>query len=335
MPKRSSLNHLATLSALLVSLGVLLHAQVPAAPTNVRFTSGSTTPVSTRFTIGQQVTPSGASLNVRATPAGTLSGTQASGAIGTVIGGPVAAALNGTNYIWWQINFTSGPDGYVGEDNLTEYSSTPPPPPPPGGSGTFPSSWDDARFNGNVTIGSIPNSSNFTRDHFDITDNSGNQALGCSRFTATFFRITSREGVRVCGGDVLIEDFYLKVTGINTDHADGIQHYIGSPGTTLRDRNGNNGYQLIARRGVIEINGTCTAGLWSADGSKGRIWVEDVKFVTTTGCRGLRVEADGGGPVSCVRCVFTNSPIVNTTIDVWENNTMTNGTPVGRPSGSS
>jgi hypothetical protein len=312
----------------MVSLGVLIHAQTPAAPLNVRVYGD-------RFTMGQQVTPANTSVNVRATPAGSLVGTQSSGAIGTVTGGPVSAALNGTVYIWWQINFSTGADGYVGEDSLTEYVNNPPPPPPPGGSGSYPSGWSDSRFSGNTQISPIPSSADFTRERFDIITSQGEQALGCRRFTARFFRIEAREGVRVCAGDVLLEDFYLRITGSGSDHADGIQHYVGSPGTTLRDRNGNAGYQLIARRGVIEINGACTAGLFAADGSRGRIWLEDVKFITNTGCRGLRVEQDGGGPVSCVRCVFSNSPIVNTSIDVWENNTMLNGTPVGRPSGSS
>jgi hypothetical protein len=197
-----------------------------------------------------------------------------------------------------------------------------------------PSSWTDARFAGNVSIGPMPYASNFTRAHFDIIDPSGNPSLGCQNFTAQFFRIDSREGVRVCGGDVLIEDFYLKVKGLSNDHADGIQHYIGRAGTTLKDRNGKTGYQLIARRGVIAIDGVCTAGLFSADGSKGRIWLEDVTFTTTTGCKGLRVNVDGGGPVSCVRCVFQNAPQVDVSVDVWENNTLANGTPVARPGGA-
>jgi len=211
---------------------------------------------------------------------------------------------------------------------ITTGSTSPPPPPP---TGSIPSGWDDARFNNNVSIGSSPYASNFTKDHFDIIDSSGDPSLGCQKFTAQFFRIQSREGVRVCGGDVLIEDFYIKVNGLSGDHADGIQHYIGEAGTTLKDRNGNAGYQLIARRGVIEINGTCTAGLFSADGSKGRIWLEDVKFITNSGCKGLRVNYDGGGPVSCVRCVFQNAPQVDSSVDVWENNTMLNGSPVSAP----
>jgi hypothetical protein len=85
-------------------------------------------PVSTMFIIGQQVTPT-ATVNVRATAAGTLLGTQAAGAVATVIGGPVSAALNGTTFTWWNLNFASGVDGWVGEDSLAASSVTPPPPP--------------------------------------------------------------------------------------------------------------------------------------------------------------------------------------------------------------
>ncbi|MBI2037411.1 MAG: hypothetical protein HYT15_00555 [Candidatus Magasanikbacteria bacterium] len=99
--------------------------------------SGSTTiPPSTRFTIGQRVQTT-ANLNVRATPntAGTLLGTQTSGSLGTVTGGPVAQG----GYNWWGINYDAGADGYSVENFLTAYSSpNPPPTPPPGGAITYP-----------------------------------------------------------------------------------------------------------------------------------------------------------------------------------------------------
>ncbi len=82
----------------------------------------STTPG--KFTIPQQVISSGV-VNVRSSAAGTLLGTQNS-AIGTTVSGPVNAALNGTTYGWWNINFTSGVDGWVADDVLETY--TPPVP---------------------------------------------------------------------------------------------------------------------------------------------------------------------------------------------------------------
>lgn len=54
-------------------------------------------------------TPGGSSLNVRATANGTSLGTQPNGAQGVIVGGPVTAG----GYKWWQMNFDSGPDGWV------------------------------------------------------------------------------------------------------------------------------------------------------------------------------------------------------------------------------
>jgi hypothetical protein len=65
-----------------------------------------------------------ARVNVRANPTtwstGTILGTQAKGAIGTVISGPVTA--NG--YTWWKIDFQTGADGWVVSRYLTEYTGT-------------------------------------------------------------------------------------------------------------------------------------------------------------------------------------------------------------------
>jgi hypothetical protein len=81
---------------------------------------------STKFTVGTQVTPT-STANVRATPAGTLLGTQPVGAVGTVTDGPVFAILNSQNVWWWNINFALGVSGWVGEDALERYSPPPPP----------------------------------------------------------------------------------------------------------------------------------------------------------------------------------------------------------------
>jgi hypothetical protein len=75
---------------------------------------------STKFTNGQQVV-STATINVHSPPAGALLGTQPSGAIGTVIDGPVFAAVAGQNVWWWNIAFPSGASGWVREDLLNAY----------------------------------------------------------------------------------------------------------------------------------------------------------------------------------------------------------------------
>ena len=77
--------------------------------------SGST--ASTKFSNGDRVqiaTGDGSNLNIRATANGALLGQQTDNALGTVIGGPVAAG----GYNWWNINFDSGIDGWAAEDFL-------------------------------------------------------------------------------------------------------------------------------------------------------------------------------------------------------------------------
>lgn len=74
-----------------------------------------------------------ANVNVRQTPAGTAypSG-QSTGALGVAIDGPVTASLNGTSYIWWNVNFDSGQDGWVASLNLVAVEAATPVNPTPG-----------------------------------------------------------------------------------------------------------------------------------------------------------------------------------------------------------
>jgi hypothetical protein len=93
---------------------------------------GATTappPASTKFTLNDRVQVTNATLNVRATPdiGGTLLGSQTNGALGTVVGGPIAQA----GYSWWQINYDTGVDGWSVEDYLAKYTAPPPPPAAP------------------------------------------------------------------------------------------------------------------------------------------------------------------------------------------------------------
>ncbi|MFA6161789.1 MAG: endo alpha-1,4 polygalactosaminidase, partial [Patescibacteria group bacterium] len=81
------------------------------------------TPVSTKFSLNDRIQVSSGPLNVRATAAttGTLLGTQATGVLGTVIGGPTASG----GYNWWNVNFDTGVDGWVAEDYLVKYVAPP------------------------------------------------------------------------------------------------------------------------------------------------------------------------------------------------------------------
>ncbi|MDO8521425.1 MAG: hypothetical protein Q7S52_04880 [bacterium] len=87
---------------------------------------------SEKFKYGNRVQVIGtASLNVRATANGTLRGTQITGALGTVTGGPT----NVNGYNWWNINYDTGADGwsvenYLAKTTISAQTPTPPPTPP-------------------------------------------------------------------------------------------------------------------------------------------------------------------------------------------------------------
>ena len=86
---------------------------------------------STKFKIGNKVIATN-SLNVRATPGGTLLGAKPLNTIGTVVGGPVRATLIGTTaqFNYWNLTFATSPNGWVGEDNLKLAPLTTPTPTP-------------------------------------------------------------------------------------------------------------------------------------------------------------------------------------------------------------
>ncbi len=102
-------------------------------PTPTPTPSPSPTPTpapSTKFTLSTRIQVSSGPLNVRSTAntSGTLLGTQATNALGTISGGPTAQG----GYSWWNVNFDSGVDGYVAEDFLVTYTApTPAPVTPP------------------------------------------------------------------------------------------------------------------------------------------------------------------------------------------------------------
>jgi len=80
-------------------------------------------PSSTKFSMGDRVQTT-ANLNVRSSPStsGTLLGTQPTGSLGTVIGGPTFA----DGFWWWQIDYDVAPDGWSVEDFLIAAVNQPP-----------------------------------------------------------------------------------------------------------------------------------------------------------------------------------------------------------------
>ena len=95
-----------------------------------------TTPSSTSFTIGEEVETT-ATANVRTSPTsstqggqrqwGEQTGLQRKGATGTIVAGPET----GSGYTWWQVNFTSGPDGWVAQNYLAAATAPAPTPTTP------------------------------------------------------------------------------------------------------------------------------------------------------------------------------------------------------------
>ncbi len=82
------------------------------------------------FNIGSVITATD-QVNVRSTPAGALLGAQPKGMTGTVNAGPQVAIFNGINVTWWKITVVTGPNGWIGEDNLILATGTPGPTPNP------------------------------------------------------------------------------------------------------------------------------------------------------------------------------------------------------------
>ena len=78
--------------------------------------TGTISVASSKFVAGERVKTT-ASSNVRSSASATaaLVGTQATGALGTVVGGPTV----GGSYTWFNVNFDSGADGWVIQGNLT------------------------------------------------------------------------------------------------------------------------------------------------------------------------------------------------------------------------
>jgi len=84
-----------------------------------------TPPPSTKFQLNDRVEVSSGPLNVRSTPStgSTILGTQATGALGTIVGGPTYA----DGFHWWNVNYDSGADGWSVEDFLVKVTTTPHP----------------------------------------------------------------------------------------------------------------------------------------------------------------------------------------------------------------
>lgn len=173
----------------------------------------------------------------------------------------------------------------------------PPPPPPPNPGGSYPASWNDPIF-ANV----VPRSQNSydmsgTYQDFEVITTSGEPVVGCQGFTARRFRARGREGIRVCGSNVLVEDFYLDITGSGSDHADGVQGYGGGGQTNMKN--------VVLRRGNIVVRGAANAGIFFADGAGVDLTLEDIR-VDAQAPNGAIFIANVTGDQGCRSLTFRN-----------------------------
>ncbi|RZN33396.1 hypothetical protein [Bradyrhizobium sp. Leo121] len=160
-------------------------------------------------------------------------------------------------------------------------------------SADVPLSFNDPVY-ANVTSGTTnialqPDSS---RTDLSIIENSGDPTITClGSCNLTRVRIQSREGIRCKGGNINLTWVYIEATGVENDHADGLQCYApGSTGT------------VTVKNSTFKMAGVTTAGYWSADGWQGSHVLENVLF--EGGSYGLRIPADGGSSVSLKNVYF-------------------------------
>lgn len=171
---------------------------------------------------------------------------------------------------------------------------TPHPSPDPAPSpAEVPLSFNDPVY-ANVTSGTTnialpPDSS---RTDLSIIENSGDPTITClGSCNLTRVRIQSREGVRCKSGNINLTWVYIEATGVENDHADGLQCYApGSTGT------------VTVKNSTFKMAGVTTAGYWSADDWRGSHVLENVLF--EGGTFGLRIPATGGSSVSLKNVYF-------------------------------
>ncbi|NNE90802.1 MAG: hypothetical protein HKN23_04075, partial [Verrucomicrobiales bacterium] len=82
---------------------------------------GMGAPLRAQFQIGDTI-QSDRHLNVRGNPAGEKLGLQVDGRLGEVIGGPKRAAIEGTTYTWWEVDWEIGVDGWCATVGLDQVS---------------------------------------------------------------------------------------------------------------------------------------------------------------------------------------------------------------------
>lgn len=175
----------------------------------------------------------------------------------------------------------------------------PTPTPPPTTSGSWPSGWNDPIF-ANAKTGSV-NSYGLsgTTTDLSITTTSGEPMVGCQNFTLQRFRGRGREGIRTCGSNVLVEDFYIEAAGSGSDHADGFQSY--SPGGHMQN--------IVLRRGNIIVSGAANSGIFLADNGNVDLTLDHIRVDGTGAPNGAMFLANVPGDTG-VRSLSFNDVVI-------------------------
>ncbi|MEA2560102.1 MAG: hypothetical protein QOH06_1606 [Acidobacteriota bacterium] len=108
-----------------------------------------------------------AAVNVRDAAAGALIRQQASGSLGTIIGGPEGEPLSDTFYVWWRIRWPDGQEGWSIEDQLEKGQCGAPPSPP--------SNLAQVSCNGSILAAGDPTNADTVRLRGTVSGSAGSQ----------------------------------------------------------------------------------------------------------------------------------------------------------------
>src|SRR3989338_2053300 len=197
-----------------------------------------TSPVSSKFQMGDRVRINNTGVNIRTTPAGTIAGSKNTGDSGTVIGGPTPASLSGVPYIWWKIDFDTDPDGCIAEDYADKaaadiiYTLTTPTPL----NGSISKSPNQSTYNQGdpVILTAIPNSG-YTLSSWSVSP-LGNAGAGCSGTGSCTVTMSSNTTVTANFSPVVItgSTFYIRDGATSSSCTDWTNACDSLPGTLQR-----------------------------------------------------------------------------------------------------
>lgn len=176
-------------------------------------------------------------------------------------------------------------------------------------------SWNDPIFANVIASGPITLSAGQVVSDRSIVDGSGNQSVTFRNGgTINRFRMNTREGPRVVQGAVNINQSWIEVYKVGSDHADGLQCYApGSSGV------------VTVKNSTFYARGGAHTAYFSADNWLGAHVFENVLFWGDgTAQFGLRLNVDGGSSVKMKNVYFVKGSVgtpyrIDIPILQWEN----------------